>query len=192
MDIHEIFGAASVLLQFTCLVPYFIGIFQKRIKPHGFTWMLWALLSGITFAVQLHQHAGAGAWLSAINMTVDACIAILAFRYGTFTIARSDWMVLVLALMAIPLWLLTANPLWSVLIVCGINILASWPTFRKSWYRPQDEFTLTFFLGGIAAFLSIAALHYMAITTWLYPTVIGVSNMALVTLILYRRRMVNN
>jgi len=192
MDYHHIFGAFSITLQFLCLVPYFAGIFKKMVKPHGFTWLLWGTLSGITLAVQLNEGAGAGAWLSASNLILDLAIAVLAFHFGTFTIARSDWAVLITALLAIPLWLLTDNPLWSVLIVCGINLLGCYPTFRKSWSKPQDEFSMTFLLGGVSALLSIVALDNLHVTNFLYPLVIGISNLSLVTMIWYRRLKVNN
>lgn len=192
MAYREILGTVSVLLQFSCLVPYFIGIFRKRIKPHGFTWLLWSLLSGITLFIQIDQQAGAGAWLTAINMLLDGLIALLAFWYGTFTVTRSDRATFLVALLAIPLWLATDTPLWSVLIVCGINVLASWPTFRKSWHKPREEFLWTFLLGGVSAFLSIAALPGLRATVMLYPLVIGVSNLALVGMIIWRRRSVKN
>ena len=190
MDYRSVLGIVSVILQICCILPYFVGIFKGRIKPHGFTWFLWGTLCGISLCVQLYEKAGAGAWLSMINTVAPLSVAALAFRYGTFTATRSDWVVLVIALLALPLWVFTQNPLWSVLIVCGINILATIPTLRKTWLKPHEEYPFTFFVGGIAAFLSIAAMDHLRVTVFLYPLVIAVSNMILVALILYRRTIV--
>lgn len=192
MSRYEIFGTAAIVLQFVCLIPYFIGIFKGRVKPHGFSWMLWGLLSGISFAIQLYEEAGAGAWLLGTNIVLSFSVALLAFRFGTFRITRADWVAFAIALTAIPLWILTQNPVWSLLIACGINVMAGLPTYMKAWRLPRDEYVPTFFLGGCAAFLSIAALDNLQLTTWLYPFVIGCSNMLLVSIILWRRKSVNN
>lgn len=192
MDYRHVIGAIAIIIQLVCIIPYFIGLFNKKIKPHGFTWLLWGSLSAITFVIQLYESAGAGAWLTGVNAAIPLMVACLAFRYGTFTITRSDWAVSAVALMAIPLWVLTENGLWSVIIVSCINILASWPTFRKTWSKPFDEFPLTFFLGGFSVLLSIAALENRNVTTFLYPLIVGLSNLSLVGIILYRRKVVNN
>jgi len=48
----------------------------------------------------------------------------------------ADWYFFLAALAAIPLWLLTRTPLYSVVVVTVIDALAYVPTFRKSWHRP--------------------------------------------------------
>jgi hypothetical protein len=192
MDYRHIVGLLSVILQISCLLPYFIKIFQRVIHPHIFTWFLWSLLSGITLAVQLYEHAGAGAWLSAVNTIECLSVAVLAFWFGKRHIAKTDWFCLTGALMAIPVWLLTNNPFWSVLIVCGINLLGCLPTFRKSWHHPKDDYAMTFFLGGVSSLLSVIALEHFTLTTALYPLWIMISNFTLVLLILARSKVVNN
>jgi len=186
MEYRHIVGLVSVILQIGCLLPYYLKIFKREIHPHIFTWFLWGLMSGITLTVQLYEHAGAGAWLSAVNTIECLSISVLSFWFGKRHIAKSDWVCLIAALMSIPAWLLTDNPFWSVLIVCGINLLGSLPTFRKSWVHPKDDYALTFFLGAVASFLSVVALQQFTFTSALYPLFIGTSNLILVVLITWR------
>ena len=53
-------GLASVIIGFVGYVPYLWGMYQGKVRPHAFTWLLWGLLTAIAYAAQLSDHAGAG------------------------------------------------------------------------------------------------------------------------------------
>jgi len=192
MHYQLILGGLAAGLQLYSFLPYFVGIFKRRVKPHAFTWLIWALLSGITYAAQFSDHAGAGAWMTGINTLACFVTAVLAFIFGTKNVQRSDWCAFIFGLMAIPVWMITHHPLGSVVIVCIIDTVAFWPTVRKTWFEPQDESIQTFLLSGEAAAIALLALEHVTWVTALYPAVLCTLNLCFILMVILRRRVVNH
>lgn len=184
----EIIGGAAVAIGLYSYAVYLWQIYRRTIKPHLFTWIIWGTLMFIGFAAQYVENAGPGSWNMGVSAVITFVIAGAAYFYGEKNITRSDWIAFIVALSAIPAWIMTDNPLWAVVIISGIDVVAFYPTFRKSWYRPGEEGAWSFFTGGAQFALSIFALENMTFTTVLYPAVIAAMNMLLVTMLLCRRR----
>ncbi len=187
MTEKEIFGAASVVLGIGCCLIYMWQVYRRQVRPHLFSWLIWAVLSSIGFAVALAEKAGAGAWTFGTGAVMLLIIAIMSYFYGEKRITKSDWTALIVALAAIPVWLMTDNPLWAVVIISGINLVACYPTFRKSWARPGEESALTFFIGALQFLFSILAQDNMTFTTLIYPGTILTQNILVVAMLLARR-----
>lgn len=190
MDINKIFGVLSVVLALASIYPYLRGIVRGQVRPHLFTWLVWALVLCIGLAAQISDGAGAGAWITAISATFCTTVAIIAFTRGEKNITRTDTIALALALSAIPLWLLTDNPLWSVIIISFIDGIAFVPTIRKSWGKPREESLWAYSLGAAGFVSGIFALDNVSLITALYPAVISILNFAFVAFVLLRRRAV--
>lgn len=184
----EIIGAFSVAIALLSGIIYLIQIYRRTIKPHMFSWLVWSILMAIGFAAQHVEKAGPGAWAMGAGAFIAFTVTGMSFFYGEKHITRGDWAAFIVALSAIPLWLATSNPLSAVIIVTLVDILAFYPTFRKSWIKPEEEGMLVFFMGGMQFFLSVAALENITLTTALYPVVITAMNMSLVLMLLYRRQ----
>lgn len=191
MTHHEIYGALSAIVEVLCFIPYYIGIFRGSVKPHLFTWALWCLMSGIIFAAQYVEGAGPGAWMTGMNAVVCLAVALLSLRQGMKYITRIDIVLLVIALLAIPLWQMTHTPLWSVIILCIIDVIAFMPTIRKSWFAPRTESILTYMGGVISCSLALAALEHVNLVTVLFPFCLVVLNGSFVLMLFTRRRVVN-
>lgn len=191
MTHHEIYGALSAIVEVLCFIPYYIGIFRGSVKPHLFTWALWFLMSSIIFTAQYVEGAGAGSWMTGMNALVCLVVALLSLRQGVKYITRSDIVLLVAALLAIPLWLTTHTPLWSVIILCVIDVIAFMPTIRKSWFAPRTESILTYIGGVISCSLALVALEHINLVTVLFPFCLVVLNGSFFMMLFLRRRVVN-
>ncbi|TAL29098.1 MAG: hypothetical protein EPN97_13745 [Alphaproteobacteria bacterium] len=183
-----ILGAIAAGISIYTYVPYFIGIFKGRTKPHAFSWIIWALVTGITSAAQIVSHGGAGAWVTIIEALATSAVSIIALFKGETNITRGDKIGFGLSLSAIPLWIATGDPLWSVILVTAISVSGFWPTFRKSWPQPWGEVAQTYLLAAPAYALSITALDELNWTTALYPGVLMVANLAFGATLLLRRK----
>ncbi len=190
MTLHEFFGFLSSVLALVGLVPTLRGIRRGQVHPHMFSWLIWSILLGVVAVAQISGGAGAGAWNSVAALLCCALIAGLSLKYGEKHITRADWVALVCALSAIPLWMATNNPLWSVLLVSFIDCVAYVPTFRKSWHRPWSEAAMSYVLGAAAFALSLAALEQVSFVTAFYPFCIACANIAFVAMVFVRRRAV--
>jgi hypothetical protein len=180
-------GTLAACITLVGFLPYFYNIYRSKTKPHAFSWLIWAILTGIGYAGQLSEDAGPGAWTTASTALLCFLVFVLALFKGEKNIKKSDWVCLIIALAAIPLWLVTSTPLWSVILVTLIDILAFWPTLRKSYLKPFEETAFTFFAGALSFMLGIIVLNKITIITALYPCAIAFLNALCVSVLLIRR-----
>lgn len=186
--IKAFFGITGAVLLAGSVLPYALAMYRGKIKPHCFTWLLWGLINAIVCAAQMQSSAGAGAWTSGATAIVNTVIGIFAAFYGTRDITRGDWAILLSALSAMPLWWLTDDPLWSVVLLSLIDALAFWPTYRKSWNRPWEEAALPFVIGGLGFTCALIALDTYSLVNVLYGATVLATNAVFITMLLMRRR----
>lgn len=168
-------------------LPYLWHMKQGSVRPHIFTWIIWALSSGTAAAAQLSSDAGPGAWAQAAGAASCVSIVVLSFSKGEHDITRTDILAFILALTAIPLWLVTAVPLYAVLIVTFIDLSAYYPTFRKAYRYPHHEAVYNYAISNLGKMLSLYAITDYSLTTVLFPAALFVANGALVAFLLWRR-----
>ncbi len=110
-----------------------------------------------------------GSWPTVVAALTCFFITAISIKYGSKDIKKVDYIFLFASLCSIPLWVITNDPTYSALLVTGIEIVAAFPTIRKSWYRPKEEVMLTYGLNTIRYILSILALASISISTIAYP-----------------------
>lgn len=181
-------GILAIAIAIYSYVPYFRNILKGKTKPHAFSWFIWGLLTGIAFFAQLDDNGGAGAWVT--GFTALACLTffIFALKRGVKEIVLLDWLSLAGAMFALILWVLTSDPLLSVILITIIDALGFIPTFRKSFYKPNEETALTYSLSALKFAIAIVALGNVTIVTTLYPASLVIMNGLFVAMVLMRRK----
>ena len=187
MTLKDMFGLLSLVLSVVSYVPYARSIFVANTKPHAFTWLVWGAVMAIAFVAQLLDKAGAGSWATGLSAAFCLGIGVVALFRGEKHITRGDWIALVITLLAIPLWVVTSDPLWSVLLVTGIDAVAYYPTFRKSYVKPDEELAFKYVLTVIRYLFSLLALEHYTVVTSVYQLVSIVMEMAIVVMLVWRR-----
>ncbi len=187
MTIKEIYAAIAILLMLVSRGTYFTSILKGRTKPHAFSWLIWGVISSIGFAAQIAEHAGAAAWVRGVGCITCFVVVGLCWFRGERDIRRADWITLAISLAAIPLWMLTKTPMWSVILVCLIDTSGYLPTLRKVHRKPKEETPYGYILSSAGAFLSVLAIDNYTVSTWLYPSVLTASNILMAGYIFLRR-----
>jgi hypothetical protein len=188
--LKELLSAAAIVLTFAIFVPYIRSIRSGRTKPHVFSWVIWALSTLVVCLAQLAGAGGAGAWPIGVSGLITTYIAILAYRKtGDTSITRTDWAFFIVALAALPGWLLTSDPLAAVVILTGLDLAGFGPTFRSAYARPYDERIGFYGLGAVRNLLAILALERYSLTTVLFPAAVGIACLAFVAMVAYRRKL---
>ena len=185
---HEIIGLITVIIGVALHVPYLMQTIKGSIKPHPFTWILWTLLTWIAFAAQWADGAGPGAWATGVVGLFCIAITVASIRYGFANIKRSDVIMFVIGLMTIPLWIVTKDPTWSVIIVVTIDLIAFAPTYRKSYHNPYDEPLYLYSLNVIRHGLTLFAIVNFTVATALFPLMVGLANGSLALFLIWRRK----
>lgn len=184
----EIFGVLSTGMIFVSRIFYFNGIFRHGAKPHAFSWLIWGTISAVGFAAQVAEGAGPGAWARGFACATCFLLVVIGYQRGDRGYTRGDWITLGVSLAAIPLWVITKTPLWSVILVCIIDTVGFIPTVRKAWDRPWEEPASGYAFFTAGALLSIFAIEHYTPATWLYPVLMVFTNCSMAAYLLIRRQ----
>ncbi len=184
----ETYGALALILTFVAFVPYMRSIWRKETRPHVFSWFIWGAGTVVVCFAQLADGAGIGAWPIGISGLLTFGVAFLALaRSPDTSIVGSDWLFLILALTALPLWFFTSSALSAVIVLTIVDLLGFGPSARKSYERPHDENATFFAIAVTRNALVIAALENYSWTTVLFPAAVGGACVLFVVLIGARR-----
>ena len=187
----EILSAVAIVLTLAAFIPYIGAIISGKIKPHVFSWVIWGATTFTVFLAQLEGNGGVGAWPIGVSGGITIFIAVLAYvKRADITITRTDWLFLVAAMSSLPLWYLTSEPLWAVVVLTTVDVLGFGPTVRKAYSFPYSESLLFFSLFALRNLLVIMALENYSVTTVLFPAAIAVACILLIAMVAYRRRAV--
>jgi hypothetical protein len=185
---HQIFGLTSFCIGLWGTSVYLLSIFRGQTKPHVYTHLVWGIISAIAFFAQVYDNAGPGAW--AIGLTAAACLfqSGLALKYGEKNITVTDKIALGTSFIAIAAWVITKDPLLSVVLASLIDVVAFYPTFRKSWLKPWEENLTAYNIANVKLALSIIAISHFSMTTVFYPAFCFAVNALFVAGCLWRRQ----
>ena len=185
----EILGAAAISLTFVAFLPYIRSILQGKAKPHVFSWVIWGSTTFIIFLAQLSDGGGAGSWPIGVSGIITLYVAILAYaKKSDSTITKVDWGFLFLAMLSLPLWYFTSDPLWAVVVLTTVDLIGYGPTFRKAYHHPFEERLLFYSLMATRNLIAIAALEHYSLTTVLFPAVLGAATVIFVFMVMLRRQ----
>jgi uncharacterized protein with PQ loop repeat len=165
----EIFGATAVILTFLSYIPYYRDILKGKTHPHIYSWSLWGLLTVLIVILQIKGGAGPGTWIAAAAGLLCVGVVILSLKRGKRDITLADKIAAILSLIAIGFWLIANQPIVSVILVVTADILAFFPTVRKSWHHPYTE-TLSLYITNTFRFILglLAVEHYTILSSlWL-------------------------
>ena len=176
-------------MAFLGLIPYIVDIFRRKTKPHIFTWAVWAIITILAFLAQWQSGGGAGSWTTGATSLLTVFIALISLKYGSRDITESDTIIFIAALIAIIPWWLTKNPTLSVIILTAIDVLAFFPTIRKTIKYPESETLSSYILHSIRHGLSVTALSHYSIATYLFPLALSLMNLVVVITIIQSRRL---
>jgi hypothetical protein len=188
MQIKVALSVIATIIAVVSYVPYIRDIKRGKTKPHAFSWLIWSLLAYIAGFAQLKAGGGVGSSVALVTATISLWISFIAYKDGSVRITTGDWISLAAALAAIPIWLITKQPLLSVVIVSIIDVVGFWPTIRKSYNAPEQETLATHWLSTVKHCLTIAAQQRYNWTTVLYPASLAVTTGLSVIMLLVRKR----
>jgi hypothetical protein len=185
----EFLSGIAIALTLAAFFPSVRSVLSGRTKPHVFSWVIWGSTTFIVFLAQLADEGGAGAWPIGVSGVITIGVAALAFaKRGDIAITRIDWAFFIAAMSSLPLWWLTSDPLWAVVILTLVDVLGFGPTIRKACGRPFEEQVTFYALMATRNAVSVAALEHYSLTTVLFPAVLSVVAASFVAMVLVRRR----
>jgi hypothetical protein len=188
-DLKNILGIIATVLVFIGYAPYIRDVINGKTKPHLYSWFLWCFVTLIAFALQWSGGAGIGSLVTlAAGIMCGAVLVLGLIKKSTVKIVAIDTVFLVLAFVALGLWIFAKQPVLSALLTTLIDVLGFAPTVRKSWHNPFSETQSFYYLNSFRFALGIIALQQYSLVTALYPITWFFANGLFALLLLLRRR----
>ena len=189
MGYKAILSGVAIALTLLAFYPYLRDILKGVVKPHVFSWIIWASTTLIVFFAQLQDGGGAGAWAIGVSGCITLVIAFLAYiQRADVAITLVDQIVFAAAMSSLPLWYLTSDPMWAVVLLTVIDVLGFGPTLRKAYACPYSE-SMTFFALFLARnLIVILALEHYSVTTVMFPALVAMACGSVVLVIALRRK----
>jgi hypothetical protein len=191
MEYKIIISIIGVVLSIIGYGMYVRDILKRKTIPHTFTFLIWSIASSITWALQVHGGAGLGAWITLVVTKICIIIFFLSLKYGEKDITKLDIIFLITSFVALFLWLVVDQPVWSIILLVATDVSGFGPTVRKSWNKPHNESVFTWELTAFRHGISIFALEKLNILTLLYPLVWTFVNIVFSIFLIIRRKQVD-
>ena len=184
----EILASIAVVVAIIGNIPYLRDVITKKIQPHPYTWLIWTIVSAVTFFGQVAKGAGVGAIPTGVAELFTVVIFLFSLQYGFKNIKRKDTYFLIVALLGLIPWILTKDPTISVIIVVTIDLIAFTPTLRKTYRHPETETPMLYSMNALRHFLALFSLQAYNIATMLHSLAMIVTNTAMTVIILRKRK----
>lgn len=190
LSAHVLISHFAVLLTLIGYALYISDIIKGKTKPHAFTWLVFTVAGFTAYGLQVVGGGGVGTWSLLVGCVIALLVFLMSLKWGTKDIKLLDIFFLFLSGVALFLWLVVDQPIWSAILATSIEILGLVPTVRKSWNNPYSETLLTYQISIVRFGVSIFALQAINILTVIYPAAWLVANIIVTVILVTRRRVI--
>jgi len=139
----------TIVLLIIAYFPYWRGIFKQVIHPHPLTWLSWAIVTLVLALIYLFNNGGFQTWISFLLVINNIAIVVVGLVLKQkVKITKIDIICFIASLLALIVWLVINQPIWSIVIITTSQLIAFIPSIRKAYHRPYDESALTWGIHG--------------------------------------------
>ncbi len=188
MDYKLFIWIISIILTIYAYYSYIISIFKNKTKPHVFSWLIWSISTLVVFLWQLIWWGWYWTfWSWAIAFFV-IFIFFISLKKWEKNFSKMDIFSLLCAFVALLLWYITNNPLYSVILLVSVDIFWFIPTFLKTYKKPFSEDIQIYLITGVIYLLSFISLKNYSLLTIFWPVVIWWVNFIFVFFTLFLQK----
>ena len=90
-------GALAVVMAVVAYALYVWKSLRGEARPHPLSWLIFGVLGGTGYLVQLDQAAGPGSWVTGITAAVCLLLCVMSFWRGERAFPWYEWAFLVAA-----------------------------------------------------------------------------------------------
>lgn len=163
-------------------------------RPHAFSILVWFLLSSLAFFNMWSQGVGIVAYRTGYMAFILLINFLFCLRQGMGYVRPVDWVLLILALAAVPVWFVTGDPDVALYWMLLIELIATVPTLRKAYVLPYEMSIKITALTALAQFLQMLSFYLTdgkhTLAPALYMTVFPVIFAIITLLLIIRRRFI--
>jgi hypothetical protein len=150
-------------------LAYLEEVVQGRSTPERATWFVWTILGVIALLTQKSLGATSSLWFVGLQTAGVALIFLLSISHGSGGFNKFDYSALALSALGILLWILSSNPLFSLVMVVLVRSIAISTTVKKTYAVPRSEAVLPWIIYAMSAILAIISVGEWSFALLLYP-----------------------
>lgn len=184
---HNAIALLSGLVAILAALPYIRDVLRHKTKPNTITWFTWSVLNIITAIAALSGHAYQTAIFAFATGLCTTTVTLLSLRNGFRKYTTFDIVCQVLAVISIVAWRLTDRPALAIVLTIIASFLASLPTIRHAWQKPQEETWQFFVIDGSSGLLAALSVQNISFLSLAFPLYIMLDDALIAATILSRR-----
>jgi len=127
-------------------------------------------------------------YVAFIAMISTCLIFILSIKRGVGGVSIFDFAVLLGAVLALVIWIVSNNPLLGLLMTLVAWSFAYMPTVIKSWKNPETEDWFFYLVYMLASVFSILSIQEYTLANLAFPLYLVCANSIVVCVIVFRKR----
>lgn len=166
---RSLIGEIAGIFAFVAFIPYLISILRGSTKPSRAGYGIWAVVEVVWASSYISSGATTTKWTGIVFAVTAVLIFVLSLKYGMGGFSALDITCLLLAAIAVVLWINTKNPTVAVYMSTLAALLGYPPIIKKSYLHPETENIASWTLYAIAATLNVFALTTLRPTISLRP-----------------------
>lgn len=185
-------GYLSGLAILIAIIPYIRDILKGKTKPERAAWLIWSVLSAISFFAQYASGGTYSTFMSGFQAATDIFVLLLAWRYGWGGLLPRDLAALGGAALGLLLWYFTRTAAVALFIIIIIDALGVYLTVRKVYEQPSTETVSSWALTLLAGVLAAVAVGGWNLVLLAFPIYIALAAASILGAIYlgYRRELV--
>jgi hypothetical protein len=200
-------GGLAVVMAVIAYALYVWKSLRGDARPHPLSWLIFGVLGGTGYLVQLDQAAGPGSWVTGITAVVCLLLCAMSFWRGERAFPWYEWAFLLAAAIIFGFYLWSRRPdifhaglneaardflarhapAISAVMASIVSVVGFGPTVTKAWARPRSDSASTFLLNGLKFVPALAAMERVSVATCVFPVTLVIANLAVALLIYWRR-----
>lgn len=181
-------GQIAGILAVVQAIPYVVSILRGKTRPARASYAIWSVVQTISAVSYIASGATDTKWVP-IVLTVSAIVIfVLSIKHGMGGFTKLDISCLIIATVAIILWLTTNNPTLAVYASLVASSIAFMPVIKKSYLFPDTENTLSWVLYATSVLFNVFALTSLNPAIVLPPVVSLVFSGTIAILLLLPRK----
>lgn len=162
-------------------LPYIRDTYWGDTKPQKASWLVWSVLSSISFFGQWAEGAGPSLWFAGVQVSGTLTIFLMSVFLGKGPLlSRSDLVVLVFAGIGMLTWVLTDNAAYALGISITISLTGGSATVAKAYRSPDSETSIKWIISFFASIFAISSVGALDPLLLAYPVYLLILNGAIV------------
>lgn len=189
----QISGVIASALSVVAFLPYIKDTILGNTKPERASWLIWSVLSTISFFSQLLEGAGLSLWFAGSQVTVTLTIFLLSIRrgHGAYLTAVNKKLYAITALGLLTSFIYD-SAIYALLVSITISLLGGARTVVKAFYHPDTETVSSWLVALIASVFGLISVGELNVVLLAYPLYLVVIYASVIIAILIARAIPRN